>query len=136
MFGLSAGPALLILRQKVVLYFDQVAQAVPSATLAEGLTAVFRSDQTPAFGQLVSGLFGQSSGDQKAGILNQLLSSVIGSGCWLGRRLGSGTQVLQIAGYVLQFVGIEGEDRHPGGSGKAEGRALAPRGSPAGVGGP
>jgi hypothetical protein len=57
-------------------HFDQVAQAAPQSSVAEGLAAAFRSDQTPAFGQMLGGLFGQSNGEQRAGMLNQLLSSV------------------------------------------------------------
>jgi len=56
-------------------HFDQVAQAAPKNVLAEGLAAAFRSNQTPAFGDMVSSLFGQSTGEQKAGMLNQLLAS-------------------------------------------------------------
>jgi hypothetical protein len=56
-------------------HFDQVAQAAPKDMIAQGLAAAFRSDQTPAFGQMVGSLFSQSSGDQKAGMLNQLLAS-------------------------------------------------------------
>lgn len=33
-------------------HFDQVAQAAPNSVVAEGLAAAFRSDQTPAFGNL------------------------------------------------------------------------------------
>jgi hypothetical protein len=57
-------------------HFDQVAQAAPQSAIAEGLSAVFRSDQTPAFGNLLGGLFSQSNREQKAGILNQLIASV------------------------------------------------------------
>ena len=57
-------------------HFDQVAQAAPSSAIAEGLAAAFHSDQTPPFGQMVSSLFSSSSGDQKAGMLNHLISSV------------------------------------------------------------
>lgn len=57
-------------------HFDQVAQAAPTNVIAEGLAAAFRSNQTPAFGQMLSTLFTNSSGTQKAGMLNQLLSSV------------------------------------------------------------
>jgi hypothetical protein len=57
-------------------HFDQVAQAAPQGVMAEGLAALFRSDQTPAFGNLVSSLFSQSNGEQKAGVVNQLLASV------------------------------------------------------------
>jgi hypothetical protein len=56
-------------------HFDQVAQVAPRNVIAEGLAAAFRSDKTPAFGNLVGNLFSQSSGEQKAGILNQLLAS-------------------------------------------------------------
>ncbi len=57
-------------------HFDQVAQAAPQGTLADGIAAAFRSNQTPAFGQMVGGLFGQSNGDQKAAMLNQLIGAV------------------------------------------------------------
>ena len=57
-------------------HFDQVAQAAPKGVIAEGLAAAFRSDRTPAFGQMLSTLFANSNGDQKAGMLNQLFSSV------------------------------------------------------------
>jgi hypothetical protein len=80
-------------------HFDQVAQAAPHNVIAEGLAAAFRSDQTPAFGNLVGNLFGQSSGEQKAGILNQLLASVgpgvlaqLAGGGALTRLLGSAGQ--------------------------------------------
>src|SRR5215475_15441929 len=80
-------------------HFDQVAQAAPSNVIADGIAAAFRSDQTPAFGNLVSSLFSQSSGDQKAGILNQLLASAgpgilaqLSGGAFSG-LLGQGGQV-------------------------------------------
>ena len=56
--------------------FDQLAQAVPQGTLADGLAHAFRSDQTPPFPQMVANLFSSSNGDQKAGLLNQLVSSL------------------------------------------------------------
>jgi len=56
--------------------FDQVANAVPRGSLVEALAHAFNSDQTPPFEQMVSGLFGQSSPDQKAGLLNQILSAL------------------------------------------------------------
>ena len=60
-------------------HFDSVAQAVPKDTLAQGISAAFNSDQTPAFGQMVASLFGQSDPNQKAGVLNQL-STALGPG--------------------------------------------------------
>jgi hypothetical protein len=56
--------------------YDQVAQAVPQGSLADGISHAFKSDQTPPFEQMVSGLFGQSNPDQKAGLLNQLLGAL------------------------------------------------------------
>ncbi len=82
--GAAAQPA-----PDVHAHFDQVAQAAPASAIAEGLTAAFNSDKTPAFGQMLSTLFNNSNGDQKAGVINQLLSSV---------NPGTLTQVLSGAG--------------------------------------
>jgi hypothetical protein len=90
--GAAAQPA-----PDVHAHFDQVAQAAPTSVIAEGLAAAFNSDRTPAFGQMLSTLFNNSSGDQKAGIVNQLLSSVgpgalsqVLSGAGLAGLLGTG----------------------------------------------
>ena len=55
--------------------FEEVAQSVPPATVAQGIAAALRSDQTPPFAQLVSQLFASGSGSQKMAMLNTLLSS-------------------------------------------------------------
>ena len=57
-------------------HFQQVAESIDSGTLAQGIAAAMRSDQTPPFAQLVSQLFASGSGDQKAAMLGMLLSSV------------------------------------------------------------
>ncbi|HEY1472402.1 MAG TPA: hypothetical protein VGF61_25420 [Candidatus Acidoferrum sp.] len=82
-------------------HFDEVAQAAPPSALAEGLTAAFNSDKTPAFGQMLSTLFNNSTGEQKAGIVNHLLSSVspgtltqLLSGSGLAGLMGSGSAQL------------------------------------------
>jgi hypothetical protein len=82
-------------------HFDKVAQAVPQDAIADGLSAVFRSNQTPAFGSLIGNLFGQSNGQQKAGVLNQLISSVgpggltqLAGGGALASMLGGATKAL------------------------------------------
>jgi len=85
-------------------HFDTVAQSVPADTLAQGISAAFRSDQTPAFGQMVANMFSRSDPDQKAGILSHLLgaagpglvSRVLG-GTALGGILGSGQVTPQAA---------------------------------------
>jgi hypothetical protein len=64
--------------------YSQVAQSAPPAHLASGLAEAFRSNDTPPFGQMLSRLFSNSNGEQRAGILNQLLGSIgpstLGSG--------------------------------------------------------
>ena len=57
-------------------HFDQVAQSVPQSAMADALSHAFRSDQTPAFAEMIGGMFSQSNGEQKAGVLNQLISTV------------------------------------------------------------
>jgi hypothetical protein len=57
-------------------HFQEVAQSVDSGTLAQGIAAAMRSDDTPPFAQLVSQLFASGSPDQKMAMLNTLLSSV------------------------------------------------------------
>lgn len=54
--------------------YDQVAGAVPNGALADGLSHAFKSDDTPPFEQMVSGLFDKSTPEQKAGFVNHLLS--------------------------------------------------------------
>lgn len=56
--------------------FDQLAQNAPPNALADGLAAAFRSDQTPAFGNMVSQMFANGNGQQRASILNTLLRTV------------------------------------------------------------
>ena len=56
--------------------FDQVARSAPPTAIADGLTAAFRSDQTPPFGEMLGQLFGNSQASQRADILNSLLRTV------------------------------------------------------------
>ena len=67
--------------------FQQAAQSAPSSQVASGLADAFRSDQTPPFGQMVAGLFGQSNDQQRAGILNQLIAAA-GTGALSSGALG------------------------------------------------
>lgn len=53
--------------------YDQVADATPHGDLADGLAHAFKSEQTPPFEQMVSGLFTQSSAQQKTDFVNHLL---------------------------------------------------------------
>ena len=56
--------------------YDRMANGIPQSTLADGLNHAFTSDQTPPFEQMVSGLYGHSNPEQKAGLLNQLLGAL------------------------------------------------------------
>lgn len=69
-------------------HYQQVAQNAPPDVVSGGLADAFRSDQTPPFADMVSKMFGQASPDQKAGMLNQLISG-LGPGV-LASILGSG----------------------------------------------
>jgi hypothetical protein len=70
--GAAASPALANVDDD----FNQVAQNAPRAAVSEGLAAAFRSEQTPEFGQMAAQLFSNSDGQQRAGILNMLISTV------------------------------------------------------------
>jgi hypothetical protein len=56
--------------------YSQVAQTAPQPHLASGLAEAFRSSETPPFGQMLGTLFGNSNGEQRAGILNTLLGAI------------------------------------------------------------
>ena len=54
--------------------FDKATQLAPRDALSGGLAEAFRSQQTPPFPNMLGQLFGNSSGMQRANILNTLLS--------------------------------------------------------------
>ena len=56
--------------------FQRVAQAAPSNVVAGGISQAFRSDRTPPFPEMLSTLFNNSDPNQRAGVLNQLVSSI------------------------------------------------------------
>ncbi len=120
--------------QNVPDQFHQAAQAAPPDLLSQGLSAMFRSDQTPAFGQMVGQLFGQANADQQAGMVTQLiagmgpgvLASLAGSaggsglGSILGRLTGDGNATVtpdvaaQLTPEQLQQVADHAERHSPG----------------------
>ena len=57
-------------------HFHDVARSVDAGTLASGIAAAMRSDQTPPFAQLISQLFANGSAEQKAGMLTTLLGAL------------------------------------------------------------
>jgi hypothetical protein len=119
--GAAAAPA-----PDVHAHFDQVAAAAPSSAIADGLSAAFKSDKTPAFGQMLSTLFNNSTGDQKAGVINQLLASVppgtlttLLSGAGLAGILGQGTtqvtpeQAQKISPEAVQQLATQAHSANP-----------------------
>ncbi len=107
-------------------HFDQVTQTAPPGVVADGLSEAFRSDQTPAFGQMIGSLFNQSNGEQKAGFLNHLIASVgpaalaqIAGGGALSGLLNSGTRQLtpeqaqQIPPETVQQLAAHAEKTDP-----------------------
>src|SRR5215472_2305188 len=81
--------------------YEKVATSIPTGTLANGLSHAFRSEDTPPFEQMLSGLYGQSNPEQKAGVLNQLLGSLgPGASSMLG-TLGLGSLAGATAGNAI-----------------------------------
>ncbi|MCA1592171.1 MAG: hypothetical protein LC754_05875 [Acidobacteria bacterium] len=109
--------------------FDQFAQAAPQSAIADGLSAAFRSDQTPPFGQMLGQLFGQSNGQQRASILNTLIATLgptimsqvlaRGGASGLAGILGGGQQEVtpeqaeRISPEAVQQVAQEAEQKDP-----------------------
>jgi hypothetical protein len=107
-------------------HFEQVANSAPTGSIADGIAAAFRSDQTPPFGQMVSSLFGQSNGEQKAGMINQLVASLgpgalsqLAGGGALAGLLGAGqgaitpAQAQSISPDVVQQLAAHAEKADP-----------------------
>jgi len=104
--------------------FERVAQAAPEHVVASGISQAFRSDQTPPFPEMLSNLFGQSDPNQRAGLLNHLLSSIgpgaIASLPGLGNLAGlfSGGQLTpqqanQISPSQVQEIAAHAERQNP-----------------------
>ena len=81
-------------------HFTQVAQSAPSGLLTDGLSAAFRSNQTPPFGQMVGQLFGNGNSQQQSGMMGTLLASLtpaaiaaLGSSGALANLMGKGGTV-------------------------------------------
>lgn len=55
--------------------FDELARHAPQGAVSQGLAEAFRSNQTPPFGNMVSSLFANSNGQQRASILNTLIAA-------------------------------------------------------------
>src|SRR5436309_530397 len=56
--------------------YQQVTQAAPPDVVAGGISQAFRSGQTPPFPEMLANLFSHSDPNQRAGVINHLLSSI------------------------------------------------------------
>jgi hypothetical protein len=79
--------------------FQHVSQTAEQTHLEGGIAEAFRSNQTPAFSQMIGSLFSNSNGEQRAGILSHLLNAagpsataLLGGLAGLGGG-GGGTQI-------------------------------------------
>jgi len=73
---------------------------LPSAVLRKVFRRV-QIDKTPAFGEMLTTLFNNSSGDQKAGMVNHLLSSVSPD---MLKQVLSGTGLAGLAGMLGRAI--------------------------------
>lgn len=114
-------------------HYNEIAPQVSPDMLSKGMAETFRSDQTPPFGDMVSQLFGQSSPQQQAGLLSQLLQSLgpaaisaLGAGV-LGRVLGHNNltpsgqvptitpaQASQVSPEDVREIALRAEQHQPG----------------------
>lgn len=100
--------------------FEHVTQDASQSHVAAGLAEAFRSNQTPPFAQMLSGLFSKSNGQQQAGILNHLVSSLgpAASSGLLGNLISGGSQVTpeqaqQIPPQAVQQMAEQAEKNDP-----------------------
>ena len=56
--------------------FHAVTQDAPTDVISKGLQAALNSSETPAAGQMISQMFEQSSPEQRAAMLNQLIAAL------------------------------------------------------------
>ncbi|HXS26339.1 MAG TPA: hypothetical protein VN730_01605 [Steroidobacteraceae bacterium] len=71
----TAAPDSATAHQRAQEDFQKVAQSAPPSAMSGALAAAFRSPNTPEFPQLIAHLFGESNGEQRAGILQRLLEA-------------------------------------------------------------
>lgn len=82
-------------------HYQQVASAAHPGDLSGALAAVFHSAQTGTFGQNIASLFGHSDPNQRAGILNTLLSA---GGAGVLSRLGLDSTTSQVTPEQAQHI--------------------------------
>jgi hypothetical protein len=108
--------------------YGQVAQHAPAEAVGDGLSAAFRSDQTPPFAEMVGKLFGNANPQQQSGMLGSLISglspAVLGSigggiGSLFGNKAGDSAAVTpadasQLTPEQVQEIAAKAEQHNPG----------------------
>ena len=115
--------------QALPAHFDEVARSAPPEAIGSGVAEAFRSDRTAPFQQLVAQMFGRSNPQQRAGVLEHLLSSVgpgalagLGGGVFtkmFGQNNGSAPQVspaqaAQITPEQVDQLAAQAQQHDPG----------------------
>lgn len=105
---------------------EQSAGTTTIEQLAQGLSAAFRSDETPPFASMVGQLFSQSNRVQRAGMLNQLLALVgpaalsqVAGGVLrgilpTGSSIVTPDQTSQLTPSQVEEIAAHAEQAHPG----------------------
>jgi len=107
--------------------YEQVANAAPQGALADGISHAFKSDQTPPFQEMVANLFSNSTPEQKAGLLNQILAvlgpnaaqtlgNVAGAGGLAGILSGGSVtsqQAQQVPQQTVEILAKQAEKKDP-----------------------
>ena len=104
--------------------FTKVADHAPASALSDGLSAAFRSQSTPSFGEMIAQLFARSDGAQRSGILNHLIgaagpaASSLGLPASLDPLGGTGAavapqQAQQLSSEAVQRLAEEARKRDP-----------------------
>ncbi len=121
--GAPAAPA-----EQVKQDYAQVAQHAPADAVVGGLSAAFRSDQTPPFAEMVGKLFGNANAQQQSGMLGSLISglspAVLGSigggiGSLFGNKAGDSAAATpadasQLTPEQVQEIAAKAEQHNPG----------------------
>jgi len=95
-------------RPETPAHFDQVTQSTSAESLGSALAAMFRSSSTPPFGDMVGSLFGESSPQQRADVLNHLTqvlgpaAATAGGAGILGKLLGGAQRASAAPGITAE----------------------------------
>lgn len=124
MGGAASAPA-----DQVKQDYGQVAQHAPADTVGEGLSAAFRSDQTPPFAEMIGKLFGNANPQQQSGMLGSLISGLNpavlasiggGIGSLFGNKAGDSSTAVasadatQLSPEQVQEIAAKAEQHNPG----------------------